>query len=187
MPILFRHTIRKDDRDYRVEFSFDDEAIMNNSAGFEIKAGTKNPASDMWTDITLHGEVRLAEELLVLSHEGREIARVSLNLPLHDLADAAGFDIDIDHSDMIDRAIGSLGLEGIIQLIPTDPFLGCIIKGAASTAIGQVIRCWHPNRNTRPFTDLARRIGSCLRDHATRMLFTFIYRAGRCAAFGGAR
>ena len=159
---------------------------MENIAGFEIRAGVRNAAADIWIDTTLRGEIRLFDRVIVLSHEGREIARLSLDLPLPDEADAAGPDIDIEDDGVIDEAIGGYGIEEIIHLVPADPFLGCIIKGAASTAIGQIIRCWRPNRYSPP-GELVRQIRSCLRDHWRRMSWTFIYRAGRCTLLGGAR
>lgn len=188
MPILFSHTIRRTGRDYKVDFSFDDQEIMNNTAAFEIKASVKEADSDQWQDITLRIDVNLAEELLEISHDGRPIAKLPLNLPLNDgVADTVS-DIDVNqiNEKIIDEAIGRLGIEEILHLLPGDPFFGCIIKGATSTAIGQIIRCWRPNRHIRPLKDLAYRIGSCLRDNVTRMLFTFIYRTGRCAVLCGA-
>ncbi|WP_296489151.1 hypothetical protein [Rhodoferax sp.] len=193
MPIIFSHRIRKHPRDYRVEFSFDDELTKEDAAVFEITAGVKDVEAENWTDITLRGQLRLDEELLVLSYEDHEIARLSLaaalDIPLEDGADTAGsnIDFDIDYANTVDGVIRSLGIEEIIHQIPTDPILGCLIKGLASTAIGQIIHCWRLNRNTRPLTDLVNRIGACLRDHRVRMLFTFMYRIGRCAVLGGLR
>jgi hypothetical protein len=186
MESIFQRTIRKDGRDYRVDFSFDDEAIMDEAAGFEITAGVKAATSDHWTEVTLRVEVRLASEIIVLSHNDRELARLRLRLPLDEGADFSGEDVDIDRdAGAIEQEIGTHVLEEIIHLIPADPFLGCLIKGAVSTAVGQIIRCWNRVSDTRPYRELAHRIVSCLRDFRSRMLFTFMWRAGRCAALGG--
>lgn len=95
---------------------------MDNAAGFEIKAGVKEPAFDSWTEVTLQVEVKVEVVLIVISHNGREIARLPLTLPIDDAADFAAANIDIDRdADIIEDAIGVIAIEEFVHLIPTDP------------------------------------------------------------------
>jgi hypothetical protein len=202
MPI-FEKTIRHGDVEYKVEFDFDDEAIMENSATFEINASFRpisaNNDEDGWTEISIKGEVNWEKREFVLSYEGQVIGKMPLDLLVPE-SDPLGTTLDITQEDNIlgphfqetAKAINGIAKDHVshaiekgIHLLPTDPFLGCIIKGAASTAIGQIIRCWQKNREVRPYKALARRVGSCLRDHATGMLLTFMWRTGRCVLLAG--
>lgn len=118
--------------------------------------------------------------------KGQVIATVPLELPLDDVVDFLGNDIDVLADDgVIEHAIGAYGIEELIHLIPTDPFLGCIVKSAVSTTIGQIIRCWRTAPKGDSISQLARDIGSCLPEYGLRMAFTFLYRAGRCAVLVG--
>lgn len=199
MPI-FEKTIRHGTIEYKVEFDFDDEAIMENSAKFEINASFRPISIDKeehkWTEISIEGDVNWEERVFILSYDGRQIGRIPLDLPVPE-SDPLGSTLDIIQEDRVlgphfqetANAINGIALahaiETGIHFLPTDPFLGCIIKGAASTAIGQIIRCWQKHQNIRPYRALAGRIGSCLRDHATGMLLTFMWRTGRCIMFAG--
>lgn len=202
MPI-FEKTIRHGKIEYKVEFDFDEEAIMENSATFEINASFRqipaNNDEDGWTKISIKGEVDWEERVFILSYEGQQIGKMPLDLLLPE-SDPLGSTLDIAQEDKVldphfhetANAINGIAnnhvshaIERGIHFLPADPFLGCIIKGAASTAIGQIIRCWQKNREVRPYKALARRIGSCLRDHATGMLLTFMWRTGRCVLFAG--
>ena len=105
---------------------------------------------------------------------------------VQDAADFLGNDIDVAADDgSFESALGTSGVEEIIHLFPADPFLGCIVKSAVSTVVGQTIRCWRTTPREAPVTQRVRDIGGCLREYGLRMALTFMYRAGRCALLAG--
>ena len=178
MERIFRKTFRRNGKDYKIQLGFDDAAIMENAARFELKAGIKDINQSDWKETTIQVDVLFDRKVIELTHEGRTIGTIPLDFPVSDTPDAADEDIDIDAE--------STAIEELIGSIPTDPFLGCIIKGAASTAVGQIIRCWRRHHQSGgTYRELAGRIAGCLRDYAGRMLLRFMWRAGRCAVTGG--
>jgi hypothetical protein len=80
----------------------------------------------------------------------------------------------------IDDALAATA-ERLLGLVPADALIGCLIKGAVTTLVGQLLRCWaaidHDN--------LGQVLGDmrgCLSQHGWRMLWTFGTRWLRCAA-----
>src|SRR4051794_35074894 len=112
-------------KDYRVEFSYDDEATERGVARFEIKGGSRSVGTGPWRDVILHGEVDLANELIRVTYEARETHEVPMDIGLEGPVGQAG-DV-IDNDDALEYALGT-HIEQIIQQIPAiDPFLGCLL------------------------------------------------------------
>ncbi len=183
MAEIFQRIIRHKGREYRIEVDFDDAAITQDSAPFEIRAAFRDLGQKDWNEISLTIDLRYAEGVLVVRQGEREIGRIPLDLALAPAEEPTGTDIDIDaDSALIEDALGAKAVEELIHLIPSDPIFGCIVKSAVSTAVGQIIRCWRQVGKAENFKDKAYRVGACLRDYGARMALTFMWRAGRCAA-----
>lgn len=186
MAILFERTIRSKDLEYRVIAGLDDAAIMEDQLRLSVAGSVRHLPNGEWREETIDLLVDLGRSVIEVRVRDRPIATVPLTSPLPDITDFLGNGSDISADDMIlDGELGTAAIEELIHLIPTDPFFGCIVKGAISTAIGQTIRCWRTTRREAPISQRIRDIGGCLREYGLRMALTFMYRVGRCAAFAG--
>jgi len=188
MAVLFERTIPSRDREYRVVADLDDAAIMDDQLRMAVKGAVRQLPDGAWQEETIELTVDLGRSVIEVRVRGSGgiVATVPLNLPLPDVADFYGNGSDIAADDVIiDGALGPSAIEQIIQLIPVDPFFGCIIKGAISTAIGQTIRCWRTTRREAPAAQRVRDVGGCLREYGVRMALTFMYRVGRCTLSAG--
>ena len=186
MAILFERLIRHRGTEYRIVADLDDAAIGDGALRVTIQASVRSLPDGPWLEEALDLVVDLTRSLVEVVVKGRVIATVPFTLPLADSADFLGNDIDVIVDDgVIEHAMGAHGIEALIHLIPADPFIGCIVKSAVSTAIGQIIRCWRSAPKGGPMSQLTHDIGSCLREHGLRMALTFLYRAGRCAVLVG--
>ena len=181
MLTIFEQEISGSDEDYRVEVSFDDlEDDDASAARFEVKGGRRPRGTDTWQEITLLGEVDLDQRVIVVSFEGRELIRLPLDSVLGGPTDQAE-DL-IVNDDAVERALELLDIETIIEHLPVvDPFLGCLIRSAASVSIGKIISCWLANNRTRS----ARTIVSCVLEDSRRLLLKFAFKAGKCAVTFG--
>jgi hypothetical protein len=180
VPTIFDQEISGTEEDYRVEVSFDDpEDDVASSGRFEIRGGRRQAGTEMWQEVTLRGEVDLAQDVIVLSSEGRELTRLPMDPELGGPDQAEDL---IRNDDPVDRALELLDIERIIEHLPVvDPFLGCLIRSAASVSIGKIIRCWLANDRTRS----ARTIASCVFEDSRRLLLKFAFKAGKCAVTYG--
>lgn len=187
MAILFERSIRYRDLEYQVVAELDDAAIMNNELRLTVQAAVRKLPDGPSVKETLELAVDVERSLVEIRREGgKVIATIPLTLPLPDSTDFAGNDIDVAADDRIfEDALGTSAAEELIHLIPTDPFLGCIVKGAVSTVVGQTIRCWRMTARDAPLNQRVRDIAGCLREYGLRMALTFMYRAGRCSLMGG--
>ena len=70
---------------------------------------------------------------------------------------------------------------------PIDPLLGCLLRSAAGTLAGQVIRCWYAvdEAEDRIRQKLERIVG-CLSENKWRMALRFLVRSGKCIVTAGA-
>lgn len=186
MVTLFEQTIRHGDTEYHVAADLDDAAIVDGSLSVTVKARVRSLPEGPWFDVEVELSADFSNLLVEVKVGDRVIATVPLHLPLAKAANAVLNDIDIlADAGVIEHAIGAYGIETLIHIIPTDPFLGCLIKSAVSTTIGQIIRCWGSTEKGLPISRLANSIGGCLRDYSVRMALTFMYRAGRCSILLG--
>ncbi|MCS6306304.1 MAG: hypothetical protein H8K07_21975 [Nitrospira sp.] len=182
MAGLFERTIRTNDLEYRVVANFDDAAIMDNRLRLLVVGSVRKLSSGDWYEETIELVGNFERSVIELRVRGMPIAMVPLNVPLPDINDFLGNGSDLSVDDThIDSALGTTAIETLIHLVPTDPFLGCIIKGAVSTVVGQTIRCWRTMPTEGRIQQRIRSIGNCLREYGMRMTLTFMYRAGRCA------
>jgi hypothetical protein len=185
MAGLFERTITHRGVEYKIAADLDDAAIMEDKLVATVQASVRRLPDEVWLKETVELAVDFAQSVVEVKVRGRVIATVPLTLPIPDSSDLLGGDIDIVADDhLFDHAIGPVAVEELIHLIPTDPLFGCFVKGAVSTVVGQIIRCWRTRQRT-PLRQLIRDIGGCLREHSPRMALTFMFRVGRCVALLG--
>lgn len=184
---MFYKIITHGNCQYKIEATLDDAALMDDEASIDIIASVRRKVGNVWRDwedsnITL--KVNLREQVVEVHHDGKVIGKIPLNSEVPDAESFEGHDLDIEAEDQaLEQAFEHVALEEIIQAMPVpDPILGCLIKGAVSTVVGQTIRCWRSARDYKEnFAQMARSIAGCLREYGIRMAITFAYRAGKCA------
>jgi hypothetical protein len=187
---MFRRTITRGRRQYRFEVNLDDAAIMEDSLAIDIEASTRELSGETWSEwypIKLRVEVRTAEEQAVLLYEDRVVGRISLrtDVPENDNFDGDGMDVEAEDAALA-PALSEFDWAEAIDAIPAvDPVFGCLIRGAASTVIGQAIRCWKQVGVQDELRDRTWKVLGCLRESGTKMAFTFVCRAGMCMVKGG--
>lgn len=194
MPMLFEHQIRFEDHDYKFSVSFDDVAIMADIGRIEIKAERRKTGSEDWESSVIKAEIHRKEEVLLIICDNRKIAEI----PLGDIAEriegavpesVADTDpqTEIENLEVLldkveDGDLVAEITEKVLEHFPADPIIGCLVKGLASTVIGQLIRCWFPRRDIRPVRELLEGVGGCLDGNKLAMLKTFVWRTGWCMA-----
>lgn len=189
---MFYHKVRHKGREYTVEVVLSEELVGEGKIGLEVtgtvqdlvdeEQGSRKASEPQ--SVTLQLEANFEEKVVIVRHNDEVVGVIPLDvIDIGDIAeDAFGFPL----SDAIENAASS-AFEEIIERIPAvDPVLGCLLRSAASTAIGQTIRCWRKLREeVEGAWRLAREIALCLKAHGWQMAATFVFRAGRCILFGG--
>jgi hypothetical protein len=186
MAVLFERTIPYRGLEYKVSADLDDAAMMDDKLVVTVKASVRRPPDTARLQESLDLVVNIVGASIEVKARGRLIATVPLTLPFTKAADLFGNDIDIIVDDQaIEQIIGPVGIEELIHLVPADPLLGCLLKGALSTVVGQTIRCWASTPREGTFSQRVHNVGGCLREYGLRMALTFMFRVGRCMAFLG--
>ena len=204
-------TIRHGGRDYTIECEWDALVGLGDSGTlrFLVRGTVTDLESEASESVELTLEADLNAGFLVVRHEDQEIARLPLDQDLPtDEADLNPYEEDTlvwgtaetprayaervaELRDAIPDVeyMDSSAAELIIQAIPVDPLLGCLLKSGVSTVIGQLIRCW---RGTAEVQDAGiqmegriRALADCVMGHAREMGFRFMFRAGKCVFFAG--
>lgn len=158
---LFSFTI--DEVTYKLDLSFDDAAIMDSAAAFNITATCLSRDGDDYiqTKVAARVEISPWENVGTISIEGMEVYRFEL----------------------VDR--GDVGLEKFLQSIPVpDPILGCAIKAGVSSLIGQAIKCRTEMERARFWGQIAE-FARCMRDHVGAIGRTALRRTFGCMISGG--
>jgi hypothetical protein len=162
---VFETTIRLGRREYRVEAVLDDEP-KGDSVALEFVGKVREGADGQWQEARLRGTFNL------------QSGTVGIEVP-GDIVDFAADEIMADGIEHIIEVI-----QGSIKLIPTtDPILGCLIKGAASSVIVHTVRCWYEHQNVVPRMTQVRAIGECLIRNGKHILGTFGLGFGKCLLF----
>jgi|GEM_PF-4342632 len=195
MPRFLEKTFIDRNKEYKIELGFDDEAIMENIARFEIDGKVREIPDGEWAEVNLVMEVQFESNEIIIrrKNETRILARISLNTILPESESFEGVDIDIENDDIIisENLLDENGMnisaefaEEIISSIPTDPLIGCLVKGALSSVAGQTLRCWQVTKNIEEesYKEKARSMYGCMREYSLRILLTFMYRSGKCIA-----
>src|SRR5688572_1080168 len=119
MALVFERTFRYDHHEYRISVDFDDAAVTDNLAIVHVSAGVREAPGAPWAEVDLRVEADLEEEMVSIFIRDERIARFPLDLPLPDARDFEGADIDVEGDDaIVDDAIGDVGIERIIGMIP---------------------------------------------------------------------
>ena len=151
MTTLIARRFVRDSTDYRSVVELDDAALVDDELTFAVACAFRSRPNGDWIERAVQGTLNADLEAIDVSLDGRLIARVPLALPLPDSQDFHGNDVDLAHADgAVDEHLDVSAVEEFIGHIPTDPIVGCLVKGAVSTTIGQTIRCWHRTKPRAP-------------------------------------
>lgn len=185
-----------DGRLYHLELSIDRIAALRKDLSIDIVARSYSPGGDGGVAIQAVVTLDLERQEIVIEVEGAEIGRIPLGatkVAEADDADVEGADarpaweILVENLFHADDDPAAETIEAIIDQIPAvDPLLGCLLKGAISASVGQLIRC-HGQLTPRDETtrQKLRAIAACLGKNVWGMLGRATYRALRCMATGG--
>lgn len=203
MTKFLEKTFFNGNKEYRIELGFDDKPIMKVAAKFEIDGKVREMPEGKWAKINLVMEVQfeINEIIIKRKDDTRILARISLDTILPESESFDGIDIDIEKDDLIisENLLDENGInisakftEELISSIPTDPLIGCLVKGALSTVTGQILRCWQTTKKAKKEAtkktkevvnqQKTRSMYGCMREYSVRMLVTFMYRSGKCIA-----
>jgi hypothetical protein len=193
MATLVKRQIRRGSTEYRIEISLDYEALLQSEIHTSVTGAVRRVGDEKWDEVTYDIDVDLKAKQVVVKYGDKTVATFPLGLSLPESPDPDGEDIDIEVDDgIIDGAIQvahSLDLsvaEHLLQALPVpDPFLGCLLKSAITTTVGQIIRCWNSQKIRKPLKYLASQMAECLGAHKWAMFATFMARSGRCMVFCG--
>jgi hypothetical protein len=197
MATLFEEKFYRDGINYRVSLSFDDGAIMNGSAKFDTIVSRQKEGDEKWNEVSVTSELNWPEKKIILTAKADSLAiqfrhEIDLTAFLPDAGDAIEKFSDEYLDGLLDGKLVD-GVEKLIHLVPTDPLLGCLIKGSLSTLIGQIIRCWprirDESKNRREWKakilNMCGMLAKCLQTNSLKMLGTFTRRFLKCALFHG--
>lgn len=203
MPKLYetRFTFEDDNgvvREYAVAVSLDDNAIMQDEGRSRVTARSRQvtpPASD-WAEVSLDVVFDFARDQCCLEHDGNRfhcwpIATVSEHLMDEVIEDQVAGTMEDGVLQLVSEVLDSTDTtfaEALISAFPTDPFIGCVVKGSVSTLIGQGIRCSSRDEGADDavrFLLKARGWFGCLRKNAGKMAWTATKRTVRCMGMLG--
>jgi len=196
MPLLFEHQLPHGDYQYKIRAASNDLGKMARVGEITVWAARKHKNDENWEAfeirMELHadkGEIHLfandkAEPIATLSIE--KLPQAAISILDSDLAETdPEQEIGLLEA-MLDQINDGDATAEIAELIldrfPTDPIIGCLVKGALSTVLGRVIRCWFPiRREVRPPSELLGMLGNCLGENKWQMAKTFVWRSATCA------
>ena len=182
---------------YEIELAIDQLATLRETLTVEITA-RRHSRDEKPQEISATLSLDLENRLIVVEIAGEEVGRISL--------DAKGIveadDADVDGAEEFfgsawravrDNILTERGdpvadtVEDLIEAVPAfDPVLGCLLRGAISAVVPQIIRCYRdiaPQHPEKWF--LLGAIGRCLGEHGWRILGRASWRAFRCMMRGG--
>lgn len=178
------HQFTHDNKRYQLEIPL--EGLEPNETGFNVATTASVHSLDdgrVLESVQIDIEANFETRELKLSHEGQVIGILHLNMGADVDRAADQADSDINWLALIQDFNSGSTAEQIIDAIPTDPLLGCFIKGGVSATLGQIIQCWARIRPEMPDAaayDLGREMIGCLGRNSIRTLGRAAWRIGRC-------
>ena len=173
---LFRHSIKTAEAEYRLIASnpfLDDRGLH-----VRVRGSFRRLPDGRWERVEVGVRLDLVEAKVELLVDGEPIG----SIPLESIADeAAQVAEDVAGAFLGEKVAEELAAE-LIQRIPTDPFVGCLIKSAVSTLVSKILGCWAATPHDQPITQIARAIAGCLRQFGWRIIGVFLRRLGPCMA-----
>lgn len=196
---MFGEIIRHGNKQYRIQSLVDDAAIEDFRAGIVIRGSVReclNPGAPAgqeewsdWDSVDILAQVDAEAREIVFTYNDQQLARVPIDRFVPDMRGEAIPDIDLAADDALLGAdfYAELAENIISKMPPIDPLLGCLLRSAAGTLAGQVIRCWYAvdEAEDRIRQKLERTLG-CLSENKWRMAFRFLVRSGKCIVTAGA-
>lgn len=180
MPKIASHRITSGDHEYELDIDLKDAAIMQNRVEFEVAARRRHLREDAWEQESVTLRFDFEERVAQVLYRGEEIGRIDLSridLPEDMPAEAAW--------SMIADAWDGSPIEQMIQMIPGDPVVGCLLKAGISTTVGQTIRCYGQAAGARSFRERIKETLRCLGQNTIRMILTATARTLRCMVLLG--
>lgn len=185
----------RNDRFYHIELSIDRIAALRSELSIGITARSYSAHGDGAVTIDAVLTLDLERNEVVIEIEGEELGRIPLDAAA--VAEADEHDVEGGARDawetLAEHLVDGAGnpaadtFEAIIEAIPTgDPFLGCLLKGAISASVGQIIRCHGlipPHEET--VRQKLRSIATCVGGRAWGILGRATMRSLRCMIAGG--
>ena len=177
MPKISSHRITSTSRGYEYELDLDlkDAAIIENKVAFDVTAKRRPIGSGDWEKETVTVSFDFEEHVAHVSVYGETIGTIDL----------AGIDIafeaPLDEAWIqIVSAYQGRSVETAIQMIPTDPIFGCLVKAGISTTVGQSIKWYNKTASIRPYFKRIRETIKCLGANAGRIIITATGRTFLC-------
>ena len=177
---------QRDNYEYSIELVLGEDQLQEGKLGWVI-TGTMLRLDEENAEaqqVELHLDVDFEGRLVTVYHDDEIVGEFALDLP--------GFEAVFENAQELPLSLGAedaalAALENIIENLPAvDPILGCLLKSAASTAVGQTIRCWRKVRDDfQGAVNVARQVAKCLKEHGWQIAATFVFRAARCILTGG--
>jgi hypothetical protein len=180
MPKITSHRITSGDYEYELDIDLKDAAIMQNQAEFEVAARRRHRREREWQEESVTLRFDLAEGVAQVLYRDEEVGRIDLSqidIPEDTPAEIAW--------EMIAEAWEGSLIEEVIQSIPTDPVVGCLLKAGISTTVGQTIRCYRQAVDVPSLSGRIRQTLLCLGDNTLRMIMTATARTLRCVVLAG--
>src|ERR1051325_8342835 len=178
---------REPDFEYELALDFKEAAIMKDQLEIEVIGKRRPIGESKWEQVSLILRYDApGQSILVLAGEKElgccglekyiEMARGPIESGLQELGEAAG--------GLLGETLSYSFEEMISGISVPDPVLGCLLKGAVSTVVGQTIRCYNgAKKKEHPIRSTLR----CLLEYSPRMGLVATGRALRCAmTFGTA-
>ena len=197
MARFLSRQFRHHDRIYHLDLNIDRIAALREELSITITARSYSLEDERMVTVEAVLTVDVANNAIVIEIEGEELGRIpldSIDVAQADAADDGAEDIERTAWDALAENLTCGGdnpvattVEAIIEAIPTgDPLLGCLLKGAISASVGQIIRCHgeiapHEDRLRQKLRSIAR----CLGVHGWEILGRATARSLRCMMRGG--
>jgi hypothetical protein len=187
----------KSEQIYEIELAIDQLAALRETLSVEITA-RRQFRGDKPHEIGAKLSLDFERRVIVVEIAGEEVGQISLNAEGIVEADDADVDGREEFFGSAWRAVRDSilteggdpvadAVEDIIEAVPAvDPVLGCLLRGAISAVVPQIIRCYRDIAPQHPGSwFLLGAIGRCLGEHGWRMLGRASWRAFRCMMRGG--
>jgi hypothetical protein len=151
-----------------------DEIISGVDQKFRIQSICRGENDEELSKISVNVSLNIEEGILDISLDGGEVRSISLDdIGDEDDVDDSGEALNADNLDE------NPAIEDLLDALPSD-LLTCLAKGAATTLVGQLIRCWRKTPDLESIYERVSMIRTCLADHSWHMARKFIFKAGRC-------
>lgn len=173
MSVLISESFRVGEREYHVSMS-EDELLSLQDQVYEVRAFCLGPDGERQASIIVKISLNVEQRTIKISANGGEPVTVGIGeLPEIEAEDSGDGPLDANEPD------DSVLIEELLDAFPSD-LLTCLAKGAATTLLGQIVRCWRQTPNLDSILETVSVIKACIAQHSWQMARKFIFKASRC-------